>query len=228
MAEKRSTRTVPPEVLAAGMTGEDFERRFTPTAELRLIRAAGDGGAPELQGYAAIFNTLSEDLGGWRERIAPGAFTRALKEKNDVRALHNHDSNFVWGRTGPGTLELNQDSHGLHVRILPPDAQWARDLLVTIDRGDVNQMSFGFWVPKNGDTWSEVDGTPVRTVLEAFPLADTSTVTYPAYVDTSVAVRGLTAFLKAEDPEKVREIQARAKAALERRRRALDLEMARL
>ena len=87
------------------------------------------------------------------ERITEGAFDRAIEEQQDVRALWNHDPNFVLGRTKSGTLKLSSDSHGLKVDINPPDTQWAKDLVESVRRGDVDQMSFGFIVRK--DKWYE-------------------------------------------------------------------------
>jgi HK97 family phage prohead protease len=146
------------------------------------------GGTKKITGYAAVFNSLSEDLGGFREKINPGAFRSAIK-KSDTVALFNHDSNIVLGRTSAGTLELKEDKTGLFMEIDPPDTQAARDLMVSIERGDIKQQSFGFIV-KN-DSWETVDGEEIRTIGEVEELYDVSPVTYPAYPDTSVALRSL-------------------------------------
>jgi len=150
------------------------------------IREAGDN--KKIVGYAAVFNSLSEDLGGFREKINPGAFRAAIK-KSDTVALFNHDSNIVLGRTSAGTLELKEDKTGLFMEIDPPDTQAARDLMVSIERGDIKQQSFGFIV-KN-DSWETIDGEEIRTIGEVEELYDVSPVTYPAYPDTSVALRSL-------------------------------------
>ncbi len=142
----------------------------------------------QITGYAAVFNSLSEDLGGFREKINPGAFASAIK-KSDTVALFNHDSNIVLGRSSAGTLRLKEDKSGLHMEIDPPDTQAARDLMVSIQRGDIKQQSFGF-VVKN-DSWETVDGEEIRTIGEVEELYDVSPVTYPAYPDTSVALRSL-------------------------------------
>ena len=160
------------------------ERRYFQVSELRTAK---DGEKCTLEGYAAVFNSLSEDLGGFREKIAPGCFTRACKEA-DVRALWNHDANNVLGRTKSGTLTLTEDAHGLKIRCNPPDAQWARDLMSSIDRGDVDQMSFGFRTIT--DEWNMVDGQDVRTLTDV-ELFDVSPVTFPAYTNTQVALRSL-------------------------------------
>jgi len=153
-----------------------------------------DGEPVRIVGYAAVFNQMSGDLGGFREVVAPGAFADSLAD--DVRALWNHDSKFILGRTTNGTLALEEDEHGLLVVIIPPDTQWARDLTVSIRRGDVTQMSFGFRVPEGGDTWeTREDGTLLRT-LRRVELIDVSPVTFPAYIQTSVAVRNMVTILR--------------------------------
>ena len=95
----------------------NMERRQFPMTEIRVSRATDDS-APMLAGHAAVFNTLSEDLGGFREIIAPGAFTKTLKDA-DVRALFNHDRNIVLGRNIAGTLRLAEDKNGLAIEIDP-------------------------------------------------------------------------------------------------------------
>ena len=166
------------------MTQEDIERRAVLT-EIRVDRA--EGKKPKIVGHAAVFNRKSEDLGGWREIVMPGAFTKTLKDGADVRALWNHDPLHVLGRTKSGTLRLEEDKRGLAVEIDPPDATWATDLLRSIERGDVDQMSFGFRAIKT--TWDDTDPKePVRELNEV-KLYDVSPVTYPAYPQTSVSVR---------------------------------------
>jgi HK97 family phage prohead protease len=165
---------------------QGIERRFIPISELRATK---DGDTPKIVGHAAVFNKWSEDLGGFREQIKPGAFKKVIKE-SDTRMLWNHDSNYVLGRVSAGTLTLKEDKDGLSVDNTPPDTQWARDLMVSIDRGDVNQMSFGFRVEK--DEWFEdKDGNITRTILEMRELPDVSPVTFPAYPQTDLALRSL-------------------------------------
>lgn len=162
------------------------ERRFYIATELRLV---GDGAAAKMVGHAAKFDVLSEDLGGFRERIAPGTFAKTIQSA-DIRALYNHDVNLVLGRNKAGTLRLSEDTAGLAFEIDPPDTQYARDLGVSMKRGDVNQMSFGFSTLQ--DKWAKIDGEWVRTLLEV-ELYDVSPVTYAAYPQTDVAVRALQA-----------------------------------
>lgn len=137
-----------------------------------------------IEGYAAVFNQLSEDLGGFREMIARGAFKNSLN--NDVRALLNHDPNFVLGRTKAGTLVLDEDDKGLRVLIKAPKVSWVEDLIVSMRRGDIDQMSFGFFV--KDDEWRNKDGQKIR-ILKEVDLFDVSIVTFPAYTQTSAQVR---------------------------------------
>jgi Escherichia/Staphylococcus phage prohead protease len=167
----------------------EIERRMVEAADLRVMAE----GPPRIVGHAALFDTLSDDLGGFRERIRPGAFAASLAS-DDVRALFNHDPNVILGRNRAGTLRLAEDAHGLAIEIDPPDTQAARDLMVSIARGDVSQMSFGFSVVAGGQTWEkDPEGRVLRT-LTAVRLYDVSPVVFPAYPDTAIAVRALAAW----------------------------------
>lgn len=167
----------------------------TVAAELRTV--AADGVPTKIAGHAANFDSLSEDLGGFRERIAPGAFAKTITSA-DVRALWNHDANIVLGRNKAGTLRLSEDSIGLAFEVDMPDTQLVRDMVMApIARGDVNQCSFGFYTIR--DNWKKIDGEWIRTLLEC-DLTDVSPVTYPAYNSTDVAVRSMQAAIKSETP----------------------------
>ncbi len=162
-----------------------LERR-TLSVEVEA-READDG--PVLTWYPAVFDKWSEDM-GFREIIRPGAFTKTLQEA-DIRGLFNHDPNYVLGRNRSDTLRLVEDVRGLLAEARPPDTQWARDLMVTVGRGDVNQGSFGFSVPRGRDRWAEGDEGLEREILEA-RLFDVSVVTFPAYPDAAgVQLRSL-------------------------------------
>ena len=164
----------------------EIERRSFPVAELRVEQSEGQ--APKIRGYAAVFGQRSEDLGGFVEQIAPGAFRGSIA-KDDIRALWNHNSDVVLGRNLAGTLRLTEDERGLSVEIDPPDTQAARDAMTLIRRGDVSQMSFGFFTSR--DQWNESKGeVPLRTLMEV-RLFDVSPVAFPAYPQTSVAVRSM-------------------------------------
>jgi len=171
------------------------EVRFIKVQELRVKKTDDK---TTLSGYAAVFNSLSENLGGFREKIDPGAFANALK-KSDCRALFNHDSNFVLGRQSAKTLRLKEDDKGLFMECDLPDTQFARDLTVSIERGDINQQSFGFIVKI--DSWEEDrdTGKTTRTLIEIDELMDVSPVTFPAYPDTDVAKRSLEEYRTSEN-----------------------------
>lgn len=166
------------------------ERRFVDAAELRME----DGEQPKIYGYAAVFNSVSEDLGGFREMIAPGTFGKTLNA--DVRALWNHDPNHVLGRSKSGTLAMAEDARGLRVEISPPAS--AAPLIESMKRGDVDQMSFAFRTIS--DEWRMDDGMPLR-ILHEVQLMDVSVVTYPAYPETDAAVRSLEQFRRKTAPD---------------------------
>lgn len=142
----------------------------------------------KLVGYAAVFNAPSNDLGGFREIIKPGAFKRTLADSAHVRALNNHDSNQVLGRVGAGTLILNEDETGLHFEIDLPNTSYARDLAQLVERRDVAGCSFAFRVRPGGEQWEESNGQTIR-VLTALDLDEITVTANPAYPDTSVAKR---------------------------------------
>jgi len=171
-----------------------IERRNYVVSELRAITE--EKGLRHIAGYAAIFNAMSDDLGWFREKIEPGAFAESI-QIDDIRALWNHNSNYVLGRNKSGTLTLSEDAHGLKIDILPPDTQWARDLMVSIDRGDVTQMSFGF--ETLSDRWETVDKQEIRTLVKV-RLIDVSPVTFPAYPNTEVGLRSLEEYRKTAGP----------------------------
>jgi HK97 family phage prohead protease len=142
---------------------------------------------PVITGYASVFNTSTEIYSWLTEEVAPGAFTKTIQEA-DVRALLNHDSNFVLGRNKSGTLRLSEDSIGLKTEIDVPDTQWAKDLVISMKRGDIDSMSFAFEVVKaEWDYDKEVD----HRVIKEAKLYDVSIVTFAAYPTTTASVRSL-------------------------------------
>lgn len=166
------------------------EVRVISGAQIRSKKAEGKLGAV---GYAAVFNEVA-DLGYFKETIAPGAFSRCISEKQDVRCLQNHDANLVMGRTKSGTLALAEDAKGLQFDCNFPDTQAARDLHTLLERGDVDQCSFGFIVRKQ--SWmdqKDEDGnvTDQTRTIEDVDLLDVSVVTFPAYEGTSCEARAL-------------------------------------
>lgn len=162
----------------------------TFTLDEKSFEARADG-TRRIIGHAAVFNQWSDDLGGFREQIAPGAFAEAINA-DDVRALFNHDTNQVLGRNRSKTLTLLEDQRGLLSEIILPDTQLAKDLEVLMKRGDINQMSFAFSIEQDGQTWKKVgDGPWERTITKVAQLFDVSVVTFPAYPQTDAAVRAL-------------------------------------
>jgi HK97 family phage prohead protease len=151
----------------------------------RPIEIRADKGK-KVGGYAAVFNSETDIGGYFREVIAPGAFSEAVKQ--DVRALLDHDSGRIIGRTSAGTLRLTEDDKGLAVEIDLPDTTDGRDAAVLVERGDLTGMSFGFIVTH--DEWDETGDTPVRTIHKV-DLHEVSIVAFPAYDDTSIAMRSL-------------------------------------
>ncbi|MCZ1390183.1 HK97 family phage prohead protease [Enterococcus faecium] len=146
-----------------------------------------------ISGYAAVFNSptrLWEDLD---EVIAPGAFSRAVSS-SDVRCLFNHDWSNVLGRTKSGTLRLSEDERGLKFEVDLPDTTVARDLIKSMERGDINQCSFGFMPTE--ETW-DYNSTPMLRTIHEVELYEVSIVPLPAYEDTEAALRSK------EDLEKI-------------------------
>ena len=167
------------------------ERDWRPVEELEVRE---DGERLVFQGHAAVFDRLSEDLGGFRERIQRGAYRKVLDSNPDVRFLVNHDSISAAGlplaRTKNSTLELREDPKGLRVYAELAPTTLAKDLRVLVKRGDIDQMSFGFSMREGGkDVWSEEDGQLVRTIVSFGALFDVSPVVFPAYPQTDASMR---------------------------------------
>lgn len=158
------------------------------------LRAEGEDGMT-FTGYAAVFNQPSEDLGGFREYVAPGAFTRSLKSRSEVKLLWNHDVGEPLASMRGGTMKLYEDERGLKVTAQLPQTSRGRDVAELIRTGVVDSMSFGFNVIK--DSWSK-DGT-TRT-LESVRLIEASVVSYPAYSQTAgtISVRSLESTINAD------------------------------
>jgi HK97 family phage prohead protease len=184
----------------------EIERRdfaFEDDNEL-LVESRADG-RTSIVGYAAVYNRLSLDLGGFKEEILPGAFDKILgrqRGRQDVVALFNHDSNIVLGRTSSGTLELSSDDKGLRYVVTPPVSR--ADVLELIQRRDVRGSSFAFTVDKGGESFrTGDDGKAVRQIREVSGLYDVGPVLVPAYPQTSasVAMRSYEAWLAEQTQE---------------------------
>ena len=166
------------------------QQRFLAPADFQgEFRIEKRDGKPTLiTGYPAKFNKLSQRMWGMREQILPGAFRRTLAEGADVRGLLNHNPDMVLGRNTAGTMRLSETGVGLRMEIDAPDTQVARDLMTSIDRGDITQGSFRFKTIT--DNWHMQDGETIRDLIDV-DLMDVSVVTFPAYLDTDIGVRAL-------------------------------------
>ncbi len=160
---------------------------------MRLIRSIeskfttrDDDGALHIEGYFAVFNSIYQIWDDMSESVAPGAFNETLG--GDVRALIDHETRLVLGRNTAGTLQLREDSHGLWGDILiNPNDQDAMNLYARVQRGDVNQCSFGFDILEE-ETEFRDDGS-VHWTIKKVKLYEVSVCTFPAYTETSVQAR---------------------------------------
>lgn len=151
------------------------------------IEIREDGALGSIHGYAIVYNKNSEDM-GFIERIAPGAVTNALK-KSDIRGLKNHDPNLIFARQGVN-LNFKEDKDGLHYEATPIDTANYREVANEVRIGLLTGQSFGFTIKQ--DKWEGLDtNRPTRTITEIDQIFDVGPVTYPAYPDTTVALRSL-------------------------------------
>lgn len=168
------------------------------------LRATGER---TIEGYAAVYNSFSEDLGGFREVIMPGAFTSILASNPDVRALIGHDTSQVIGRTQSGTLTLTNDETGLAFSIDLPNTMVARDLHTQVGRGDISGASFGFSLGFD-DYDIRFEGEEIiREVFNISRLYEVSVVAFPAYADTVVSARHLE-YMRSKKPVKEKYLDA--------------------
>jgi uncharacterized protein len=196
------------------------ERRIFKVDRIE-VRAAGENGVRTLAGYAAVFNSDSEPMYGFTERIRPGCFARAIKE-DDVRGLFNHDPNFVLGRNTAKTLRLSEDDKGLSFEIdLNPDDPDAAKVAAKVARGDVSGCSFSFRTLKDEWEYSETGGTTLRTLIDV-ELFDVGPVTFPAYPATDVSVRSMED-VAAEGKRRLAEQSPAATVPTSVRHRQLDM-----
>lgn len=171
---------------------DSIETRYLPGVELRAV---APNKPPLIVGYAAVFNSVSDELPltegrTYREVIRPGAFLSSIASRADVLARFEH--NELLGRVSNGTLRLVEDQRGLRYEIDPPDTSVGRDVVALIRRRDISASSFAFKVKFGGDTWRREGSTLVREI-RAVSLLDVSPVAKPAYPETDVAVRSLAA-----------------------------------
>ena len=179
--------------------------RSNPSKEIRTFNVENlelrqEGEDNIVVGYGSVFNTLSNELGGFREIIAEGAFDGRLND--DVRFLINHDG-LPLARTTNGTLRLTTDERGLKYEAKVANTSLGRDLIELMRNGTINQSSFAFVV--EDDSWEVRDGVNVRTINKVSRLYDVSAVTYAAYEEASVALRSMEAWQKEEEEKKMQE-----------------------
>ena len=214
----------------------EVRRLFVPTTEAAVSIEKRDGESQKIIGRAAVFYDDSPDteyllFPDLKERIMPRAFNRALNDKHDVRALFNHSPDWILGRTTAGTLKLSKSLRGLDYEIDPPDTSYAKDLAVSIARGDVTGSSFGFIVTEQKFRTEQTDKGPVDIrEIHSVELLDVSPVTYPAYKATAT---GLRSFGDAEEARSARDAwkaeerqsaEARAARLAEINKRAASVE----
>lgn len=161
-------------------------KHFTRMTPLDQFKTRDENNEPIIEGYFAVFNSNYELWDGASESIAPGAFDNTIS--GDIRALINHDTTLVIGRTTAGTLELKVDSRGLWGRIkINPNDQDALNIHARVERGDVSGCSFGFYIVSEITDYRD-DGTIHWTITEV-ELFEVSCCTFPAYEDTSITAR---------------------------------------
>jgi len=177
----------------------EIERRCLPMPEVRMT-VAGDGAAPKLRGYAALFDSWSHPLPGdgftFRERILPGAFDQVLADPDlDVIGNYEHANSQILGRSSSGTLRLFTDERGLGFEIDPPDTTLGRDIVALTKRGDLRGCSFAFTCSDDAADLAEgADGMMERSIRQVSGLYDVAICTTPAYPSTALAVRALKAW----------------------------------
>jgi len=196
---------------------ENMEKRIY-TIETRVKE--DENNKEIVEGYGSIFNSRSENLGGFYEYISPTAITQETIDNSDVRALINHDESLILARQSAGTLNLSVDEKGLRYSFDLPETTYGKDLGINMKNGNISQSSFAFTIAENGDEWTTDEaGNDIRTITKIDRLYDVSPVSFPAYsqseADLVVAKRGLACYKETqrkEDEEK--DLVARSLAQL--------------
>jgi len=187
----------------------EMERRVmcSDLCEMRIVEEEGQ--RPKIVGYAAVFDSPTSlrfsKVYGFTEKVKRGAFANVLARKADVLGLVNHDPNQRIGRTTAGTLILLEDDKGLRMEATPPDTQVGRDTVEDVRNGNLDGMSFQFRISPGGDKWERGrQGEPeLRTLIEIDELYDVGPATFPAYPDTTAAVRSLDAWRKEQAEQEI-------------------------
>ena len=200
---------------------ETIYKRSNPDKEIRTFNVQNlelreEGDSNVVVGYASVFNTLSNDLGNFKEIISKEAFEGRLND--DVRFLINHEG-LPLSRTTNGTLKLTTDETGLRYEAQVANTSTGRDLLELMRNGTINQSSFAFVV--DDDSWEVKDGVNIRTINKVSRLYDVSAVTYPAYEEASVALRSMDEWKKEEETKVLKDNLKKEKE--EREKEELDL-----
>lgn len=175
-----------------GEADKEKESNSTDDIEIRSFKAEfrTDGEEKQkIKGYATVFDQLSDDLGGFKEIIRKGAFNEAMKS-DEIYGLKNHNEDLVLGRTKSKTLSLSEDDVGLGFVIDPPNTTYANDLIVSMERGDMDKCSFAFVVDIESVKWYKKDGILIRDISKMKELWDISIVTYPAFPQTIAELFG--------------------------------------
>lgn len=175
--------------------------------EFRMESVEHDG--RKIRGYAAVYNSDSEWMGGFYEQIEAGAFDDVLD--NDVRAYFNHDENLILGRVSSGTLRISTDKKGLYYEVDLPNTTYANDLIELMERGDINQSSFAFLIDR--DRWEERDGKTYRIIEKVSRLLDVSPVAQPAYPEATSEL--MQRDLKQESEEQVEAVTSKEEVPVE-------------
>lgn len=184
-----------------------MERRIIDRAEFQTRE---ENGKRYLDGYFAVFNEPYEVFPGWIEEIAPGAFSRSLREGKDVKVLWNHNDDIVLGSTGNRTASLTEDEHGLHGPVeINEEDQDAKNAFARVARGDVRGCSFGFAIREMEERWDE-NGI-YHTRLTDIDLYEVSPCTFPAYTQTSIQARAKESLEKARETLKQKQEEKRKK-----------------
>jgi hypothetical protein len=189
----------------------EIERRsllVEDAPEVELVVETRSNGREAIRGVAIPYNRLSVDLGGFRERILPGAFDKILSRqrgRQEIVSYFNHDSNWLLGREAAGTLEITSDERGVSYIVEPPDTQAGRDVLALVRSRNLRGSSFAFTVAQRGGERFTTDetGKAIREVVEASGLFEMGPVVTPAYSSTSIAVamRSYEAWLHLQSSE---------------------------
>lgn len=203
-----------------------MQMRMIPAIGLE-VRTGGEGKEKTLTGYGIVYDKETRLYDDLYEVIRPGAASEVLAQNPDIKCALNHNLDYLFGRTKNNTVKIEEDAKGVRYTATPPDTQWARDALVSIERGDIDGSSFTFGVkPQDEKVTERKDGTYLREIFKFSRIGEMGPVTDPAYLDTTAEARAkaeydsLTAPLRTQDDaEKIA-----TQRTLEMRKRKLDLQ----